>query len=330
MQIGNKSVDSNSPSFIIAEIGINHNGDIALAKKLISIAAKIKADAVKFQSFIPEELYSSTACPEGIELLNKYKLTFEQQQELFHFAQSKNILFLSTPFELKSAKMLYELPVAAFKIGSGEINYYEFIEYIAKFDKPIIISTGGSNLSDVERAKAAVFSTGNTNVVIMHCVSSYPAKDEHLNLNAITTLKQAFPDCIIGYSDHSVGIEAPIIATVLGAKVIEKHFTLNKDMKGPDHKASADPLEFTQMVSAIRRTELMLGSGIKERQPNEGRYTRSLIATKDIKEGEIIQDEDVIASRPSGGLDPDMKYLFLGRKALRDINKDELLNFDMI
>lgn len=330
MLIGTKEITETSPTFIIAEIGINHNGDIKLAKELITIAARLKADAVKFQSFIPEDLYSSISCPEGIELLNKYKLTFEEQKELFNFAKKENILFLSTPFEFKSAEMLNKLNVPAFKIGSGEINYYDFLEYIALFKKPMIISTGGSSLSDVEKARGKIRNSGNKDIIILHCISNYPAEDERLNLKAINTLNTAFPDCIIGFSDHSKGIEAAIIAVTLGAKVIEKHFTMDKSMIGPDHMASSDPNEFEDLIKAIRRTEKMLGNGIKKRQPNEGRYTRSLIATRNISSGEIITSDDIVASRPSGGLDPEQKSIFVGRKAVKNIIKDQLLSLEMI
>lgn len=330
MKLGEKFIDKNSPCFIIAEIGINHNGDTKLAKDLIKIAKEIDADAVKFQSFIPEELYSSSACPQGIELLNKYKLTFEQQNELFEYARSQNIVFLSTPFEFKSAEFLNGLGVEAFKIGSGEVNYYEFLKYVASFKKPMIISTGSSNLADVEKARDAIYATGNTDLIILHCVSAYPAPDVALNLKALKTLQQAFPYSLIGYSDHSVGIEAAVIATTLGARVIEKHFTLDKNMEGPDQKASSDPEEFKVLIQAIRRTEKMLGNGVKEKQNEETRYTRSLMATRNILAGELIKAEDIVASRPPGGIDPEFKYLFVGRKAVKDISKDDLLFLDMV
>lgn len=330
MEIGNKYIEETSPCFIIAEIGINHNGDVSIAKKLIDQAAEIKVDAVKFQSFIPEDFYSSTACPEGIELLNKYKLTFEQQKELFDYTQKKGLIFLSTPFEFKSAKMLNELGVEAFKIGSGEINYFEFLKYVAAFNKPMIISTGSCDFSDIEKARCAIYSTGNTEIAILHCISAYPAPAEALNLRAISTMKQAFPYSVIGYSDHSEGIEAAITAVVLGAKIIEKHFTLDKNMEGPDHKASSDPKEFKTLVNAIRKTEKMMGNGVKEKQPEETRYTRSLMVIRDIQQDEVIQADDIIAARPPGGIDPEYKNIFVGRKAVTALKKDTLLTFDMI
>lgn len=330
MEIGNKYIEENSPCFIIAEIGINHNGDISIAKKLIDKATEIGVDAVKFQSFIPEDFYSSTVCPEGIELLNKYKLTFEQQKELFEYTKKQGLIFLSTPFEFKSADMLNELEVNAFKIGSGEINYYEFLEYVAAFKKPMIISTGSCDFSDIEKARCAIYSAGNTEIAILHCVSAYPAPVEALNLRAITTLKHAFPYSVIGYSDHSEGIEAAITAVVLGAKIIEKHFTLDKKMEGPDHIASSDPEEFKSLVKAIRKTEKMMGNGVKEKQPEETRFTRSLMVTRDIKQGELFNTEDIIAARPPGGLDPEYKCIFIGHKAALNIKKDTLLTFDMI
>ena len=330
MNIGNKIIDSQSPCFIIAEIGINHNKDICLAKKLIDIAKEINADAVKFQSFIPEDFYSSKFCPEGIELLNKYILTFDQHKELFDYCKKKDIIFLSTPFEFKSAKMLNELGVDAFKIASGEINYFEFLKYIAAFNKPMIVSTGSSSLSDVEKAKESIYNAGNHNIAFLHCVSAYPAPDEALNLKAIQTLKCAFPSIPIGFSDHSTGIEAAITSVVLGANIVEKHFTLDKNMDGPDHIASSDPDEFKAMIDSIKRVERMLGDGVKRKQSAETRFTRSLMSIRDIKEGEEIKYDDIVAARPPGGLDPDQKHLFVGRKAVRFIFKDELLNLDMI
>jgi len=330
MEIGNKYIEESSPCFIIAEIGVNHNGEVSIAKKLIDKASEIGVDAVKFQSFIPEDFYSSTACPEGIELLNKYKLTFEQQKELFDYTQKKGLIFLSTPFEFKSAKMLNELGVKAFKIGSGEVNYFEFLTYVAAFKKPMIISTGSCDFSDIEKARCAIYSAGNTEIAILHCISAYPAPADALNLRAISTMKHAFPYSVIGYSDHSEGIEAAITAVVLGAKIIEKHFTLDKHMEGPDHKASSDPEEFKTLVKAIRKTEKMMGNGVKEQQPEETRYTRSLMITRDIQKDEIIKAEDIIAARPPGGIDPEYKHVFVGHKAAITIKKDTLLAFDMI
>jgi sialic acid synthase SpsE len=330
MKIGQFEIGENKPCFIIAEIGINHDGNIDKAKELISIASNTGASAVKFQSFIPEDLYSAEACPEGIELLNRYKLSFEDQQYLFDYAKLLGILFLSTPFEFKSAKMLADLGVEAFKIGSGEINYFEFLEYIAKFDKPVILSTGGSSISDVDKALGTIKNVTSADVAILHCVSSYPAKPEDLHLRAINTLRHTFPDSIIGYSDHSEGFEAAIAAVTLGARIIEKHLTYDKNADGPDHKASASPEEFHQMVKSIRQVEKMLGSSEKKRQLSEIKFTRSLTIKREIKKGEEIKEEDIVACRPSGGLAPVLKYIFSGRKASRDIKKDELASFDMI
>lgn len=330
MEIGRYTIDKASPCYIIAEIGINHNGNINTAKELISIASNLGANAVKFQSFIPEDFYSSIACPEGITLLNKYKLSNEQHKELFDYCKVRKIDFISTPFEFESAKMLDKLGVPAFKIASGEINYYEFLKFVANFKKPMIISTGGSYLSDVEKARDAIYSTGNRDLAILHCVSAYPAPDEALNLNVIKTLKQNFPFDIIGFSDHSVGCEAAVIAVTYGAKIIEKHFTLDKKMEGPDHQASADPKELEQLITGVRRAEKMFGSGVKEKQSQELRYTRSLMFTRSIPKGEEIKDEDIIAARPPGGLDPEMKQIFIGRKTAKDVKKHELVSFDMI
>lgn len=330
MKIANKLIDNNNPCFIIAEVGVNHNGDMALAKELIKLASILKADAVKFQTFIPEDLYSKVVSPQGIDFLKPYQLSKEQHIELMKYAEENKIIFISTPFDFKSAEMLYELNVPAFKIASGELNYLEYLEFIARFNKPMIISSGKGSLGNIEKAKNAIFNTGNKELAILHCVSAYPAEDSSLNLNVLTTLKQAFPDCVIGYSDHSLGIEASIVATVLGAKIIEKHFTLDKSLHGPDHKASADPAEFEKLVEAIRRAEKMLGKTKKEAQPCELEINRSLVFTRNMKQGELIKSDDIIAKRPAGGLSPEIKHFFVGKSIIKDVQEDQFVSFDLI
>lgn len=330
MFIGNREISEHSPTYIIAEIGINHNKDVEIAKRCIDKAKEIGADAVKFQSFIPEKLYSPISCPEGIELLNMFRLTEEMHKDLFSYCQKRDIPFISTPFESDSAKLLNDLGIPAFKIASGEVNYYDFIKEVASYQKPIILSTGAACLGEVEKAHNTILETGNTDIVLLHCVSAYPAIPAMINLKAIKTLKKAFPDSIIGFSDHSAGVEAAIMAVSFGAKVIEKHFTLDKTMEGPDHQISADVEEFQQLIKSVRKAELMMGNGIKKRQDGEGRFTRSLASTRAIPHGHTIQSTDIVALRPGGGIDPEYKRLFVGKTATRGIQKGELLEWDMI
>jgi len=261
-KIGDKLIGEEEPCFIIAEAGVNHNGSIELAKKLIDAAKDAGADAVKFQTFKTENVvvkdaqkaeYQKETTGEGsqYEMIKKLELTEEDFRELADYAKEKDIMFLSSPFDKESVDLLNELDVPAFKVGSGEITNLPLLRYIAKKEKPIILSTGMSTLGEIEEALDVIRSEGVEDIILLHCVSNYPARIEDVNLRALGTLKQAFK-LPVGFSDHTLGITAPIAAVALGACVIEKHFTLDRNLPGPDHKASLEPEELKEMAKAIR------------------------------------------------------------------------------
>ena len=305
-------------TFIIAEAGVNHNGNMDTAIKLIDMAKKAGADAIKFQTFKSERLVTrstpkakyqkaNTGSGESqLEMLKRLELTSDNFKRLFSYCRKKNIIFMSTPFDEKSADMLDRLGMGIFKIPSGEITNKPLIQHIAGKNKPVILSTGMSYLSEVEKAVRWIYeiwnkSGFNQQLTLLHCVSNYPAHAADVNLYAMNTLKAAF-GLSVGYSDHTLGIEIPIAAVAIGAKVIEKHFTLDKNMKGPDHKASLEPDELKAMVKAIRNVEKAMGDGIKRPTEKEDETRiiarRSLVAKRDIKKGDVINSGDIIIKRP--------------------------------
>lgn len=323
--IGKKKVGEKSPVFIIAEVGVNHNGNINLAYKLIDLAAKAGADAVKFQMFYPEMLCSKIYRNEELEMLKKYIVSFEDMKKLRDYSYSLGLEFIVTPFDFKSLEDVVKLDCSAIKIGSGELTHTPFLKRAASFDKSLIISTGASYLSDIERAVNTIKTVSNKSLSILHCVSTYPAPDDCLNLYALQTLKFAFRDCIIGFSDHSLGYTASNLAVALGANVIEKHITLDKCLEGPDHKASASQEEFINMVSTIRIAEKMLGDGYKKPQYCEEVIGRSIVASRDLNKGDIITKDDIDYKRPGYGLRPYDEDKILGVHINKNIKKDDLL-----
>ena len=344
IKIGDRFIGEGAPTFIIAEAGVNHNGDIELAKKLIDVASESGADAVKFQTFKAEKVVAkdtpkaeyqtkNTGTNESqYEMIKELELTEDDFYELYKYSKNKNIMFLSTPFDFESADYLNEL-MPLFKISSTDLNNLPFLEYIAKKKKPMILSTGMGTLGEVEEAINTIKEAGNDDIILLHCITNYPTSFESLNLNAIKTLKEAFK-LPTGFSDHSLGIYAPISAVSLGAVVIEKHFTLDKNLPGPDHKASLSPEELKEMVSAIRLIEKALGNGIKRPTPEEEKIKkvarRSLVANVNIPKGATIKKEMVAIKRPGIGIEP--KYLneIIGRRVKRDVKKDEVLKWDSL
>ena len=341
--MGNKLIGEGKPCFIIAEAGVNHNGSLELAKKLIDAAKDARADAVKFQTFKAENVviknarkaeYQKIAKEESqYEMLKKLELTEEDFRELADYAKKKNILFLSSPFDKESVDLLYELDMPAFKVASGEITNFPLLRYIAKKAKPIILSTGMSTLGEVEEALNVIRSEGAEDVILLHCVSNYPARMEDVNLRAMETLKQAFK-IPVGFSDHTLGITASIAAVALGACVIEKHFTLDRNLPGPDHKASLEPDELKEMVKAIRDVENVLGGGIKRPTTNEEEIKkiarRSVIAKIDISEGTVITEDMLDVKRPGTGIEPKYFDLIIGMRAKKDIKKSDIVTWKMI
>ncbi len=325
---------------IIAEAGVNHNGDFEKAKKLILAAAESGADYVKFQTFKAEKLVSKNAIKADyqkkntnekfdsqFEMLKKLEMPEFWHYDLIKYSNSLNIKFLSTGFDEDSIDFLDTLDIDLFKIPSGEITNKPFLEHIAKKNKQIIISTGMANLNEVREAIEILYINGikKNAITILHCNTEYPTPMADVNLKAMLTLKEEF-DVNIGYSDHTLGIEVPIAAVALGASIIEKHFTLDKNMEGPDHKASLEPFELKQMVCSIRNIELAIsGSGIKEPSLSEQKNLliarKSIHTNKEIKKGQLIKKEDLVMMRPGDGISPMLIESIIGSLTNIDLPK---------
>lgn len=326
--------------FIIAEAGVNHNGSIDLAKRMIDEAARIGADAVKFQSFKAEKLVTAAAqkaeyqkattgtAESQFEMLKKLELDYGKHKELMDYAEKRKILFLSSPFDLESIDLLDTLGLPLFKIPSGEITNYPYLVRIARLKKKVILSTGMADLGEVEDAIEVLESNGCEDITILHCNTEYPTPMADVNLLAMKTMAKAF-GLPVGYSDHTPGIEIPIAAAAMGASVIEKHFTLDKTMPGPDHRASLEPNEFSDMILAIRNIELAMGDGRKKascsEEKNKKIVRKSIVASCDIKAGECLTEENLTVKRPGTGLSPMLWDEIIGRKAVKDFKKDECI-----
>ena len=328
--------------FIIAEAGVNHNGDINLAKKLIDVAASAGANAVKFQTFKAQNLVSKNAQKASyqkettdknesqFEMIKKLKLDENKHKELIAYCKQKNITFLSTPFDSDSIKLLDELGLSIFKIPSGEITNLPYLRQIGGLNKKIILSTGMANLGEVEAAIDVLVKSGTKreNISLLHANTQYPTPMEDVNLKAMITLKNAF-GLEVGYSDHTLGIEVDIAAVAMGAKIIEKHFTLDKSMPGPDHKASLEPDELAAMVEAIRNIELALGDGLKHFSKSESENIKiarkSIVAKCDIKKGEIFSEQNICVKRPGDGINPMRWDEVIGQISQKDYKQDELI-----
>lgn len=326
--------------FIIAEAGVNHNGSIEIAKRLIEEAAKAGANAVKFQSFRAEKLVTknaqkasyqkeTTGNDEGqYEMIKRLELDYHKHEELMDYAKEKGILFLSSPFDLESIDLLERLGLEIFKIPSGEITNYPYLVKIASLRKKIILSTGMANLSEIEDALEVLQKHGAKDITVLHCNTEYPTPMEDVNLSAMLTIRDAFK-VPVGYSDHTEGIEIPIAAVAIGAKVIEKHFTLDKLMEGPDHGASLEPKELQAMVAAIRNIEQAMGNGKKtpsdSEKKNKAVVRKSIVAARDIREGELLTEENLTVKRPAGGLSPMRWREVLSQVAKRDFLEDEMI-----
>lgn len=326
---------------IIGEIGVNHNGELKLAKDMIDVAIEAGADAVKFQTFTAEKLVTATA-----EKANYQKVNDEQTGSQFdmlkrlefsredliacrEYCQNRGIAFLSTPFDEDAVDLLSEIGVHGYKVSSGDLTNLPLLAHMAAKGKPVIISTGMANLADVEEAVETIKRSGNPPLAILHCVSNYPAAPEEANLKAMDTLRAAFA-VPIGWSDHTLGDEIAIAAIARGAEILEKHFTLDVNLPGPDHKASLNPKEFMDLTRKIRAVDLAIGTGIKQAQPSEigtARIARrSLVAAQNIKSGEIITKDMIICKRPGTGLMPKYLPLILGKRAARDLKVDSLID----
>ncbi len=331
-------------TYVIAEAGVNHNGDYELARRMIYEAKKAGADAVKFQTFKAENLVSvhapkaeyqlqNTDLRESQqEMLKRLELSYEQFKNLNQYAKELKIDFLSTPFDEDSIEFLRLLQMPFFKIPSGEITNLPYLLNIAATQIPIIMSTGMSTLNEIEEALQVFDAYDRKNIILLHCNTQYPTPFQDVNLKALDTLKQQF-GVAVGYSDHTLGIEVPIAAVAMGAVLIEKHFTLDSNMEGPDHKASLEPKELADMIKAIRNIEKALGTGEKipsaSELHNKEIARKSIVARTDIKKGDIFTEHNITAKRPGGGISPMKWHHVIGKIAIRDFKKDEKIEMSL-
>lgn len=345
VKIEDKLVGDGEPVFIVAEAGVNHNGDVDLGKKLIDVAKDAETDAVKFQAFKAENVVTKyaekaryqkeTTGPNKSQynMIKRLELKGEEFRELYNYAKKNNIIFLSSAFDKESVDLLHDLGVPAFKVPSGEITNFPLLRYIAEKKKPIILSTGMSTIGEIEEALEVIREKGVEDIVLLHCVTSYPAKIEDVNLRVIEALRRRFK-LPVGFSDHTLGITIPIAAAALGAVLVEKHFTLDRTLPGPDHRASLEPDELRDMIRAIRDVEKALGDGIKKPTEDEERIKkvvrRSIVAKMRIPKGAVITEDMLDLKRPGVGIEP--KYLneIIGKRAKKDIKPDELITFDKL
>jgi N,N'-diacetyllegionaminate synthase len=343
--VASRPIGPGYPCFIIAEAGVNHNGDLGLAQQMIDVAAKVGADAVKFQAYKAERLVTQDApkaeyqvratggAESQLDMLRRLEVAPEGQRILTEYCRRKGIMFLSTPFDEGSADVLERLDIPAFKIPSGEVTNLPFLAYVARKKRPMILSTGMASLGEVEMAVHTIQAAGNQDVILLHCVSNYPADPRDVNLRAIETMARAF-QLPIGYSDHTLGIEIPIVSVALGACVLEKHFTLDRNLPGPDHQASAEPDELAAMVSGIRKIESALGHGRKIPASSEAATAviarKSLVAARDLPQGTTLTEDLIAIKRPGTGLPPVMRESLVGRKLRVAVPADTLLSLDML
>ena len=341
ISINGKKIGPESPIFLIAEAGVNHNGKLNLAKKMIDIALEAKVDAIKFQTFSTEKLLLKTTPKikyqkENVEdqenfydMLKKYELTIEDFKILNNYCKEIGLIFLSTPFDEISVKWLDNLNISAFKIGSGDMNNFPLLKLISSKKKPILLSTGMATLEEVIESVNFLKSNNVEDIVIFQCTTNYPSNYEEINLNVIDTYKKEFPNNIIGFSDHSLGFEASIGAAAKGVKVIEKHFTINKEMDGPDHKASLNPRELKEWVKHIRNLEKALGDNKKFPSKNEQEIAKiarkSIVTLSDLKEGDLIKREDIDIKRPGYGISPKYFNSLIGKTIKRNVPKNSIL-----
>lgn len=326
-------------TFIIAEAGVNHNGSFELACKLVDSAKAAGVDCIKFQTFKSGNLvsrnaqkadYQKSTTGEGsqVDMLKKLELSFDEFIALKQYCEKKNICFLSTPFDFESIDFLNSIEMPFWKIPSGEVTNYPYLVKLAKTEKPVVMSTGMCELDEVDEAIKVLRQNGTKDIKLLHCNTEYPTPFEDVNLRAMQTLRDAF-HLEVGYSDHTKGIEVPIAAVALGATIIEKHFTLDRNMEGPDHKASLEPDELAKMVSSIRNIELAMGSSIKAPSSSEKKNIqvarKSIVAARNINKGETLTEENITVKRPGMGISPMRWKEVLGTKAKRTFEEDELI-----
>lgn len=341
--IEGRKIGRKRPIFLIAEAGVNHNGKISLAKKMVDIASNAEVDAIKFQTYFVEELilektpkveYQKTNKDDNenfYDLLKSLALTSDEFLELKNYCNKKGLVFLSTPFDFKSLDLLDKLNVSAYKIGSGDMNNFPLIEKICSKEKPILVSTGMATMKEVRELVSFIEEHHNYEFILLQCTSNYPTPIRDINLNVIDTYKSEFPDIIIGFSDHSLGLVASLGAAAKGVKVIEKHFTLDKNMEGPDHKASLDPSELKDWVQCIRKLEDALGKS--EKKPSEKELEvakvarKSIVSLRKIPKGKSISRDDVSIKRPGYGISPKHYEEIIKKRAKNDIPENSILRW---
>lgn len=329
-------------TLVIAEAGVNHNGDLQIAHQLIDAAVDAGADMIKFQTFRADQLVTTTAKKADYqdqttdasesqhEMIRKLELSIDVHKELLSYCNKRGIIFFSTAFDLSSLDLLNDIGLELFKIPSGEITNLPYLRCVGGFGKPILLSTGMSNLGEIEAAVEILVKAGTPrkDITILHCNTEYPTPMSDVNLKAMVNMGIAL-NMDIGYSDHTLGIEVPVAAVALGAKVIEKHFTLDRNLPGPDHKASLEPTELQAMVQAIRNIKVALGDGIKRvtasELKNKDIIRKSLVASEHIKMGDVFTENNITTKRPGLGLSPMRWDEIIGRKASRDFSIDELI-----
>lgn len=341
--IAGRAIGPGHPPFIIAEAGVNHNGDPGIAMKMVDAAVQAGADAVKFQTgkagnvisgFAPKARYQieTTGKSESqLDMVRKLELPFDVFVDLHSYCKDKGIIFLSTPFDNESVDFLGDLGVSAFKLPSGEITNFPLLERAAGKGKPLILSSGMSTMTEVEEALETISASGCDEVVLLHCVSNYPTDPADVNLKAMRTMEEAFK-VPVGYSDHTMGIDIPLAAAALGACVLEKHFTLDRDQPGPDHQASLEPRELEDLVRRVKIVDSALGDGIKKPVSSELEVMevirKSLVAAKTMKVGKIIEISDIAIKRPGTGIPPKLLGSVVGLELKTDVEYDEVLTWD--
>lgn len=342
IQIGDRLVGPGQPVYVIAEAGVNHNGDLELARQLVNAALEAGADAVKFQSFIADELVSSTApkanyqlqttdpAESQYEMIKRLELSVEAHEAINDHCKTVGIQFLSTPFDRRSADLLQRLGVPAFKVSSGDLTDWPLLQYLARFQKPIILSTGMSYLDEVRGSLEVIHGAHNSEVIVMHCVSNYPAAAADANLRAMQTMTDEL-QVPVGFSDHTEGSAVALAAVALGACLIEKHLTLDRNLPGPDHRASLEPDQFKSLVAGIRRVESSLGNGLKEPAASEkdtrNVARRSLVAAMTLDAGTILETAMLSEKRPGTGIPPSALSAVVGRKLARKVEPNEMISW---
>ena len=341
VKIGQRWIGDGEPTFIIAEIGSNHDRKLSQAKELIDAAVDVGVDAVKFQIFRAETLYSQKtpkfsylkSDKSTYDILQEIELPPEWLAELAEYSRNKGVIFLASPFDREAIDQLYDIGVPAYKWASFEIVDLPLLKYAAGKRKPMLLSTGMCNLADIQQAVDTVYATGNEDIILLHCTSLYPTQPEQVNLRMMDTIKKVF-QLPVGLSDHTLGITIPIAAVARGACVIEKHFTLSRKLKGPDHPFALEPDELKQLVQAIRVVEDSLGSPIKAMIPEEAEMARlgrrSIIARTDIPKGTPLTEDMLIIKRPGYGIEPKYLGIITGREAKQDIEKDDIITWEMV